>query len=43
MNHSYLDLLIYGDISCYLGLFILGGECKSREWETSVFEHELSL
>lgn len=43
MNHSCPDLLVYDDMGCYLGLLILGGEDKSWEWESSIFEHELSL
>lgn len=43
MNHSCPDLLVYDDMGCYLGLLILGGEDKSWEWESSIFEYELSL
>ena len=43
MNRSCPDLLVYDGMVCYLWLLILGGEDKRWEWESSIFEHELSL
>lgn len=42
VSYSCLDLLIYNDMGCYLGLFVLGGGQKVGNGKLH-FEHELLL